>query len=85
MHLKMLSAANNCLTSLANLSIQAKHVDLKQTAPIGAVCFRSDLQSDLGPHCLPLRPLNISADEKSRQEKLTTFVAIGAISTSISS
>ena len=32
-------------------------------------------QSDLGPHCLPKRFLNISADEK----KQTTVVAIGAI------
>ena len=55
MHLKLyrllkLSAANNCLTLLANLSIQAKSGDPEQTAHI--------------PHCLPLRPLMISADEK---------------------
>ena len=41
MHLKMSSAevvcCNNCLTLLANLSIQAKNVDPEQTAPIGAV------------------------------------------------
>ena len=36
-HLLKLSAANNCKTLLANLSIQAKSVDQEQTASIGAV------------------------------------------------
>ena len=31
------SAANNCLTLLTNLSIEANMVDPDQTAPIGAV------------------------------------------------
>ena len=31
------SAANNCLTLLTNLSIEANRVDPDQTAPIGAV------------------------------------------------
>ena len=31
------SAANNCLTFLTNLSIEANRVDPDQTAPIGAV------------------------------------------------
>ena len=43
MHLKMSSAANNCLTLLANLGMQAKSVDPEQTAPIGAVCSGSTL------------------------------------------
>ena len=42
-------------------------MDPEQTAPIG--------QSDLGPHCLPLRLLK----HFSRREKQTTFVAIGAL------
>ena len=37
------------------LSIEANSVDPEQE------------QSDLGPHCLPKRFLNISADEKSRR------------------
>ena len=31
------SAANNCLTLLTNLSIEANSMDREQTAPIGAV------------------------------------------------
>ena len=42
-HLLKLSAANNCLTLLVNLSIQAKSVDPEQTAPIGAVWSGSTL------------------------------------------
>ena len=38
------SAANNCLTLLTNLSIEANRVGPDQTAPIGA--------ADLGPHRL---------------------------------
>ena len=37
MHLKNDVAANNCLTLLTNLSIEANSVDPDQTAPIGAV------------------------------------------------
>ena len=37
MHLKMSSAANNCLTLLTNSSMEANRVDPDQTAPIGAV------------------------------------------------
>ena len=33
----MLSAANNCITLLTNLSIEANRVDPDQTAPTGAV------------------------------------------------
>ena len=47
MHLKMLSAevsaANNCLTLLTNIRIEANRVDPDQTAPIGAVCYGSTL------------------------------------------
>ena len=42
-------------------------MDPEQTAPIK--------QSDLGPHCLPMRLVK----HFSRQEKQTTFVAIGAL------
>ena len=37
LHLLMPSAANNCLTLLTILSIEANRVDPEQTAPIGAV------------------------------------------------
>ena len=37
MHLKMSSAANNCLALLTELSIEANRADPEQTAPIGAV------------------------------------------------
>ena len=37
------SAANNCLTLLTNLSIEANRVDPDQTAPIGAVWSGSTL------------------------------------------
>ena len=59
MHLKMSSAEVVCCEKLRNitdeLSIEANSVDPEQE------------QSDLGPHCLPKRFLNISADEKSRR------------------
>ena len=42
-------------------------MDPEQTAPMG--------QSDLGPHCLPWGLLK----HFSRQEKQTTFVAIGPL------
>ena len=55
MHLKMSSAEVVCCEELPNitdeLSIEANSVDHEQE------------QSDLGPHCLPKRFLNISADD----------------------
>ena len=37
LRLLKLSAANNCLTLLTNLSIEANSMDPEQTAPTGAV------------------------------------------------
>ena len=37
MHLMKSSTANNCLTLLTNLRIEANRVDPDQTAPIGAI------------------------------------------------
>ena len=43
MHLKMLSAENNYLMLMTNLSIEANSVGPYQTAPIGAVWYGSTL------------------------------------------
>ena len=51
------STANNCLTLLTNLSIEANSVDPDQTAPIGAVGSGSTL--------FVIEVINISTDEKS--------------------
>ena len=37
MHLKLSSAANNCITLMTNKRIEANSVDPDQTAPTGAV------------------------------------------------
>ena len=61
MHLKMSSAEAVCCKLLPNitdeLSIEANSADPEQTA-------------DLGPHCLPYRLLNISADKKASRRLL---------------
>ena len=61
------SAANNCLTVLTNLSIEANRVDPDQTAPIGAVWSGSKLF------------VMEAFEHFNRQENQTTFVAIGAL------
>ena len=63
----MSSAANNCLTLLTNLSIEAKSMDPDQTATIGAVIYGYKL-------------FVIEASQTFQQtRKADDFVAIGAL------
>ena len=67
-----LSAANNCLTLLTNLNIEANRLDPDQTALIGAVWSGSTL--------FVIKLLK----HFSRREKQTTFVLIGALRVKVS-